>query len=91
MTITTNELKEHLRVDHSHEDGLISAYYLAALEYVETYCGEALDDLNESIVKAAIFLLVGDMYENRQAGTETKLHTNPTVDRLLDTQRRLSF
>jgi uncharacterized phiE125 gp8 family phage protein len=37
-----NDLKLHLRVDHSDEDDLITAYAAAAVDQAETYLGRAL-------------------------------------------------
>ena len=42
--ITTADLKEHLRVDHTDEDTLIEALRDAAIEYVESYCNIKLGD-----------------------------------------------
>lgn len=38
-TINLDELKTHLHVDSTEEDGLISSYYLAAVDYAEQYTG----------------------------------------------------
>lgn len=162
-------LKAHLRVDHSADDSLISAYILAAMSYAQHYTGVAigeqeielaldefpdgaialplapvtsivsltyvdllaatqtlagsaysLDDFGIShwcmsaagtewpdtyeaanavrvrfmagratldpAVKAALMLLVGHLYENRQEATEKKLSSVPLgVNALLDT------
>ena len=43
--ITTADLKEHLRVDHSDEDTLIDALRDAAIEYVQNYCNIHLGDV----------------------------------------------
>lgn len=40
-------------------------------------------------LKAAILLLVGDLYANREAGTEERLAENPTFDRLIWPFRRV--
>lgn len=39
-------------------------------------------------IKAAILLMVGDMFQNREAKVETSLMDNSTVHRLLDPYRR---
>jgi uncharacterized phiE125 gp8 family phage protein len=42
--ITTADLKDHLRVDHTDEDDFIEALREAAIEYVESYCNIKLGD-----------------------------------------------
>lgn len=42
-------------------------------------------------IKAAIKLLVADMYEHREAGTEGRVESNPTVERLLWAYRVLEL
>lgn len=37
--LTTSEVKEHLRVDHTDEDSLIATYTAAALAYLDGYSG----------------------------------------------------
>ena len=43
--ISTADLKAHLRVTHSDEDGLISAYRTAACQFVEAYCNTRLTNV----------------------------------------------
>jgi len=42
-------------------------------------------------IKAAILILVADMYENREAQSSQKLEQNATVDRLLNQNRELGL
>lgn len=70
MLIPLEEIKLHLRVDHDDEDELIQRKYDAALDYAKNYCGRDIpfdgdDDLNPSI-RAAILLIIGDLYANRE-------------------------
>jgi uncharacterized phiE125 gp8 family phage protein len=40
--ISTADLKTHLRVTHSDEDGLIEAYRTSACQFIEAYCNTRL-------------------------------------------------
>lgn len=87
--VSLSEAKSHLRVDQSNEDTLIQIYIDAAVDHVREYLnGEIKGELDSPVstpasIKAAIFLLVGDLYENREAGSEAEIKRNPAVDALL--------
>jgi uncharacterized phage protein (predicted DNA packaging) len=83
MYIDLAEVKDHIRVDGEAEDALIGTYAAAAMEYVRAFTNRDWPDEIPASVKAAILLLVGDLYENRLAQSEAKLTENRTVDRLL--------
>ena len=80
--LTIEETKLHLRVDQDDEDGLILALITAAetaiLDYLNT---EELPDA--APVHAAALMLVGALYENREAVTDRPLVDNKLYDRLL--------
>lgn len=76
------EVKLYLRVDHDDEDTLIENLTAAATEAVFTYLGQELHPL-PSPVAAAILLLVGDLYENRERQADRPFMENPTYYRLL--------
>ena len=69
----------------------------ARLEGVGSGSGSGSGDGSESAdyvpdaIKAAIKLLVADMYEHREARLETRIEDNPTVLRLLWPYRVISF
>lgn len=42
MPVTLDEAKQHMRVDHDHEDWLIQRYILAAAHEIEAHCEIAL-------------------------------------------------
>lgn len=79
-------VKKHLRVFHSDEDETIAAYQAAAenivVEYLDREVLEVdatLPDPNEQdtmlvtpALVAAVLLLVGDLYEFREADAESK-------------------
>lgn len=65
-TVTLDEAKLHMRVDHDDEDQYIEGLILAAETHIGMYLGENLPDPMPAPVKAAVLLLVGDLYENRE-------------------------
>lgn len=84
LYVTLDDVKAHLRISGTAEDALLTNYANAA----ETYVIRVADDTSSSdMLRAVILLLVGDLYENREANTEKVLSSNPTVDRLLATMR----
>lgn len=82
--VTLTEIKEHLRINGMEEDTLLSTYADAAGEYVRAFTGASWEPLAApASVAAAVLLLVGDLYENREAQTAAPLHANTAVERLL--------
>jgi uncharacterized phage protein (predicted DNA packaging) len=80
--VTLDEMKAHLRIVGNEEDELLTLYGHAAAEYVREYTRSPWDYGVPFSVKAAVLLLVGDFYENREAQGPA-LHENKTVERLL--------
>lgn len=76
MTVTALELlpmgtiRQHLRVDHESEDDLIELYAESALAWSLWYCDNpdlvAVESFPASF-KAALLLLIGHSYANREA------------------------
>jgi uncharacterized phage protein (predicted DNA packaging) len=76
-------VKQHLRVEGDHEDALVEVYLAAAVDAAERYIGRKLyvdqvpEDEEQGLVitpsiTAAILLITGHLYENREeviAGT----------------------
>lgn len=87
--VSLSEAKSHLKVDQSDEDTLIQLYIDAAVTHVREYLnGEIKGELDSPVstpaaIKAAILLLVGDLYENREGANVQEVKRNPAVDRLL--------
>lgn len=76
--------KQHLRVLHSDDDGLIGTYLAAAERWAENYTGKTLVAIGEAAdgeipadLTAAILLMVGHLYSNREAVTSTPLAEAP--------------
>lgn len=80
-------LKAHLRVTDTAEDSLISAYCDAAEALAEHYCNRSFGSPLPPAVQAAVFLMVGDMYENREEQSERPLSINKTCENLLNTAK----
>lgn len=90
--LTLEEIKAHLRVDGSAEDAQLTLLGEAAEDYASQYLGRSLpwlDDLGAPVsvpasIRAALLLVVGDLYENREGVVVgTIVAVNPTVERLL--------
>jgi len=96
-------IKTHLRVDGDTEDALIAAYAAAAVDYVEKFCDgtlvESLTPVSEdtdpprevlftSGIWAAMLLLIGHWYANREAAAPSLTETPLGVEALLIRHRR---
>ena len=79
------DAKTHLRVTHSSEDSLITAYCDAAEAVAEHYCNRSFGSPLPYAVQAAVFLMVGDLYENREEQQDRPLSVNQTCQTLLNT------
>lgn len=89
MTVTLQEVKDHLRVISDEEDGLIESMLNAAIAYVTTQVDE-VPDPTPAPIKAAVLLLVGDLFENRERQAITGVggfQENPTFRLLLNPYR----
>lgn len=94
MYISLATIKTHLRLDpdaDSDTDAYLEGLYDAAADYCEKYLGQALpvdtDGLNPS-VRAAMLLIIGDLYENREGQVVGQsFSVNETVTNLLHFHR----
>lgn len=75
--------KAHLRVTASDEDSLIGLYVDAAEEHAEKWCDREFGTPLPYSVTAAVLLIVGGLYENRESLLPTQLNANPAVEALL--------
>lgn len=87
--VTLEELKAHLRIEHEHEDTLLLTYQDAAEQAVRDYTGADFDDPAPGPVRAAVLLLVGELYAHRERSTERPIHLNSTYHALLNPYRAL--
>lgn len=86
-TVTVQEAKDHLRVIEDEEDAYIGGLVLAAEGHVAGYLGESLPNPMPAPVRAAVLLLVGDLYENRERQSDRALYENATFHLLLNPYR----
>lgn len=89
-TVTLQEAKDHLRVLDDAEDGHITALIAAAEGHVSGYLGDDLPDPMPAPVRAAVLLLVGDLFEHRERQAITGVggfQENPTFHLLLNPYR----
>lgn len=91
MIVTLQSIKDHLRVTDTAEDALITIYANAAEEWIENFIDGDIpgteEDSEDEIpysIQAALLLIVGDLYENREAQiTGDTINPNQTVKNLL--------
>lgn len=88
-TVTLEEAKEHLHVDHDAEDSTITRAIAAAEAHIADYLGDDLPEPMPATVRAAVLLLVGDLFENRERQTlaSGSFRENPTFHLLLNPHR----
>lgn len=68
--LTIELMRKHLRVDHEEDDDLIMLYAESALAWALWYCDNSELKLASDIpasFKAAVLLLLGHSYANREA------------------------
>lgn len=86
MSILNIELvKKHIKVDGNDEDTEIQIYIEAAEQYVNDFC-DTKDEpfaVFPAPVQAAVLLIVGDLYENREMQVVKELYQNPAAENLL--------
>ena len=88
--INLAEAKLHLRVDHSEEDAAIQQMVEAAEVSVMDYLN--LDTLPEAPpVTAAMLMLIGALYENRESVTDKPVSESVLFTRLLAPYRKLAL
>ncbi|WP_443690690.1 head-tail connector protein [Pseudomonas sp.] len=88
-TVTLDEAKLHLRVDQDYEDAHINGLIMAAETHVSIYLGDAFPDPMPAPIKAAVLLLVGDLYENRERQADRTLSENTAYLMLLAPYRSM--
>ena len=88
--ITVTEAKQHLRVMHGLEDGLIQLYLDAATRHVEEYLGDDLPDPMPEPIQAAVLLLTADLYINRERQGDRILYEGTAYTLLLAPYRSMA-
>ena len=87
--ITLAEAMLHLRVDEDLVTVEIEAMMATAKAHIENYLERTFPEGEEvpAPVKSAALLLVGDLYENREAQGEAAFYSNRTYQQLLNPYR----
>lgn len=88
--ITLDEAKTHLRVDQDDDDAAITSMITTAIAQVENYTGATFSTDAPAPVKSAALLLVGDLYEHREAQTERAMYQNNAFFQLLNPYRDMT-
>lgn len=89
-TVTLEEAKLHMRVDHDEEDGYIMGLVAAAETHVANFLGDGLPDPMPAPIKAAVLLLVGDLYEHRERQGDRTLTEGTAYSMLLAPYRSMA-
>lgn len=81
--INLDVLKQYLRVDGNDDDVLLTAYLDASKEYMTSYLGCSIADLDKYAPLAVVAMaIVADAYEVRQF-TSTTITKNPLIEQML--------
>lgn len=95
-SITLAKAKSHLRVTHEIDDAYIESLIPTSFrliadeldrELTEDICLTPAGTLSESLSHAAL-LIIGDLYQNREAQQTEQLHMNQALERLLSKYRK---
>lgn len=68
--VDVKDFKEFQRIQHSHEDGLISDLLAQAERRVMNWCRTEFDEEAEGPVRLAVMMYAGYMYEHRSEPEE---------------------
>ena len=75
MIVTVDEVKTHLRIQHSEEDDYLSGLIAQAQAAAENYCRAQFPEEAPEPVRLAVLLFVGYYYENRDSPDRTAYGT----------------
>ena len=75
MTVTVEEVKAHLRIQHDEEDAYLTGLIAQAQAAAEDYCRVSFEDGAPEPVRLAVLLFVGLYYENRDLPDRTTYGT----------------
>jgi uncharacterized phage protein (predicted DNA packaging) len=83
MIVSVDELKTHLRIQHSEEDSLLESLIAQAQAVAENICREAFENDAPEPVRLAVILMASYFYENRDVSDKTGYSTMYTAFRAL--------
>ena len=83
MIVSVDELKTHLRIQHSEEDSLLESLIAQAQAVAENICREAFENDAPEPVRLAVILMASFFYENRDVSDKTGYSTMYTAFRAL--------
>ena len=89
MITELSYIKAHLRITDDTEDSLLESYGEAATEVILKAINQAEDDLYDEYgmmphaLKNAVCLIVGAMYQNREATAQQVYNVNPMLNTLV--------
>ena len=83
MIVSVDELKTHLRIQHSEEDSLLESLIAQAQTVAENICREAFENDAPEPVRLAVILMASYFYENRDVSDKTGYSTMYTAFRAL--------
>lgn len=88
--IELEQAKTHLRVDHNAEDADIAIKLKIARAIVDDFIGASspVTPQSEDIIDAATFLVLGELYVNRESGANP---LSPSVKAMLERLRIPAF
>ena len=75
MIVETNELKAHLRIQHSEEDALLTSLLTQAEAAALDYCHISAFEGEPEPVRLAVMLFASHFYENRDSSDKTAYDT----------------
>lgn len=99
------EIKKQCRVWHDEDNSELELFTVAAIEDCSAYlnreilksgsandsttCSDSWPIVFNMRIRAAVLLMVSDLYENREANLSYSINENHTLKRLLDPMRDL--
>lgn len=93
--LTTAELMRHCRLDGEEEADYVSSLGVAAENVVEKYLNRTFEDILRTdgvvpqAVRHACYLIVAELYKNREAENQVQVYGNPALMALLRPYKRL--
>lgn len=94
--LTEAELMRHCRIDGDEERDYITTLGVSAEGIVEKYLNRTFEDFISidgyvpQAVKHACYMIVADLYRNREASSQVQSYGNPAIMALLRPYKKLT-